>query len=233
MSIRIGLYDFFAYTIPGVFYLLVAATGLALFGVIAIDAIDWATVTSTSLYVVLLFVGAGYIAGLLLDTIAYRLLRLFYKRNSDAVRIALNQTRRQYPWLQIEVQTSEWPMLLRAVKSKSLDAAADVEQHNVTSIMLRNISLGLVIASVLACSYWLLKERQVLVVIIALVLMGLAFLALRTSKTRRLWFYQGVFDAFITHCMPVDEWFTERIRVRDEPLDHKRVDVSASDSGRP
>lgn len=32
MAIRIGLYDFFAYTIPGVFYLLVAGYAATVFG---------------------------------------------------------------------------------------------------------------------------------------------------------------------------------------------------------
>ncbi len=37
MSIKLGIYDFFAYTIPGIFYLLVGVVVLALFGVIDLN----------------------------------------------------------------------------------------------------------------------------------------------------------------------------------------------------
>ena len=37
MSIRIGLYDFFGYTIPGIFYLLIAWYAAVLFNLVPAD----------------------------------------------------------------------------------------------------------------------------------------------------------------------------------------------------
>jgi len=227
MSIRIGLYDFFAYTLPGVFYLLIALSGLALFKYVLLD---WTTFNSLSVYVAFLIIGAGYVVGLLMDAIAYRWLCLFYKRNSETRRSALEIIQRRYLWLQFDIQISEWPVLLHRIKSKSLEAAADIEQHNVASIMLRNVSLGLVIASIELLVYFLFTNRQGWVIILILGLTLLAILALRRSQTRRLWFYLGVFEAFVAHSLPIDEWFSQRIQKRSDILSKSQEPLTPSES---
>lgn len=64
MSIKLGIYDFFAYTIPGVFYILVGIFGLAVFG---FAGVDLQTVNGLSLVGGILLAGAGYGTGLSLS----------------------------------------------------------------------------------------------------------------------------------------------------------------------
>src|SRR5919109_1251784 len=137
MSIRVGLYDFFAYTLPGMFYLAIIGFWLNDRGLLLIDFsilkdIYWA--------VLLVIVGAGYVIALLIDPIAYGCMRLLYKRNRDVAKAAYDEFTQRYSWVNLNYDAKDWGILLRAVKSVSMEAAADVEQHNVAFIMLRNIS---------------------------------------------------------------------------------------------
>jgi hypothetical protein len=69
MSIRVGLYDFFAYTLLGIFYLIIIGFWLKTVGLLVVN---FSTTNDFSLIVLFVFVGAGYITGLLIDSLSYR-----------------------------------------------------------------------------------------------------------------------------------------------------------------
>jgi len=88
---------------------------------------------------------------------------------------------------------------LRAVKSVSMEAAADVEQHNVVAIMLRNISLAFVLAFISSVIYYFVFLPSIWVLVFGLVFFMLAIVAMQRSRIRRHWFYICVFEAFTAH----------------------------------
>ena len=96
MSIRISLYDFFAYTIPGIFYLIIAAF---LFYALGLIEIDLNTFSNLSIPYIFIIVGAGYISGLLMDAFSYNWMRLFYCRNREIVKITYNNFLTDHPWV--------------------------------------------------------------------------------------------------------------------------------------
>jgi hypothetical protein len=203
MSIRIGLYDFFAYTLPGVCYILIAVYGLAIFGFINIDL---SLLNSLSLFSVLALIGAGYIIGLLFDPIAYRWARLFQKSNRETARLAFDEFSSRHPWLKANFKAADWGLLLRAVKSRSIEAAMDVEQHNVASIMLRNISLGLLLLAVIYMLFFLIINFNLWNLVLATLCCSLSIIAIQRSKLRRHWFYIAIFEAFAAHFLLQKEW---------------------------
>ena len=196
MSIRVGLYDFFAYTLPGIFYLAIIGFWLNNLGLLVIDFlilkdIYWA--------VLLVVVGAGYVIALLIDPVAYACMRLFYKRNRDVTKAAYDEFRQRYPWVQFNYAAKDWGILLRAVKSVSMEAAADVEQHNVAFIMLRNISFAFVLSLISSVLYFLFISPDPRVLGLGFLFLILAISAMRRSSIRRHWFYTAVFEAFTVH----------------------------------
>lgn len=196
MSIRVGLYDFFAYTLPGISYLIIVGFWLSTVGLFVIDL---PTLNGFSLAVLFVIVGAGYITGLLIDPLAYRWVRFFQSRNRDAAKAAFDEFTQQHPWVNLNYDAKDWGILFRAVKSVSLDAAADVEQHNVAAIMLRNISLAFIFSSISALVYYIFVLSNLWVLGLGLVFLMLAIVAMRRSRLRRHWFYVGVFEAFTAH----------------------------------
>jgi hypothetical protein len=196
MSIRIGLYDFFAYTIPGVFYILIIGFWLNAFQFVTLDG---AALNNLPLFVLFIIVGAGYVTGLLLDPIAYRWLRLFRSRNRDAVKSSFESFCNRYKWLDVKFSASDWSLLLLTLKHKSIEVAMDVEQHNVASIMLRNISLGFLLFSLGSLTFFIGINANAWNFAIAVISLALSGIALRRSSLRREWFYVGIFEAFSAH----------------------------------
>lgn len=196
MSIRVGLYDFFAYTLPGIFYIAIITFWLNTIGLLVID---FSVLKDFSLEVLFVFVGAGYITGLIIDPIAYRLMRFFNSRNSDAAKAAYDEFTQQHSWVNLNYEANDWNILLRAVKSVSMEAAVDVEQHNVAFIMLRNISFAFVLCLISSVIYYFVVLPNIWALGLGFLFLIMAILAMRRSKIRRDWFYISIFEAFTAH----------------------------------
>ena len=106
MSIRVGLYDFFAYTLPGVFYLSIVGFWLNTAGLLVVD---FASLKDAWGVITLVVVGAGYILGLLIDDpLAYRWMRLFQGRNRNAAKAAFDEFMQQHSWVNINYEPQDW-----------------------------------------------------------------------------------------------------------------------------
>jgi hypothetical protein len=197
MNIRIGLYDFFAYTLPGSFFILVICYFLYAYGILKIDPISELKSLTVISFVVIL--GIGYIFGLLIDPISYRWARLFQKRFREAAKEALDEFHRQHNWIFLNIEPTETSILLQAVKRKSIDQAMDVEQHNVVSILLRNISFCFILISINCLIFFFAYNFLVANIILAVLFFALAILAVRRSRIRRHWFLMAVYEAFYVH----------------------------------
>lgn len=202
MSIRIGLYDLFAFTIPGVLYIVVALFGLSIFGFITLDLNQ---IANLSIAWVLGLLGVGYVIGLLLDPMAHKWVRLFIPKNRDAKKTALASFRRKHPWVAIEFDPADWPILLNAVKIKSFDIAMEVEQHNVLYIMLRNISFALLLTALNFLLIFLFIYTHFGNLVLAGVSLGLALIAAQRCKLRRHWFYVRIYEAYVACYLPSEE----------------------------
>jgi hypothetical protein len=227
MSIRIGLYDFFAYTLPGIFYLLIAAYGLAVFQFVKVDL---STLDSLSLFSFLVVVGAGYITGLLLDPMAYRWARFFQGRNREAAKFAFEEFHSHHPWLELNFKPADWGILLRIIKSKSIEAAMDVEQHNVASIMLRNISLGLLLVSAIYLLFFFTVSTNIWNLILAGIFFSLSITAIRRSRLRRHWFYIAIFEAFAAHYLPQEKWIGNKRHITNSNNESESPGIEVSNS---
>gem|GEM_PF-842871 len=195
MSIRIGLYDFFAYTLPGILYVAILTFWLNTIGILAID---FSVLKDFSLIALFMFVGAGYITGLIFDPIAFRLIRFFIGRNRDATKAAYEKFTERHPWVNLKYEAKDWSILLRAIKSVSMEAATDVEQHNVTFIMLRNIGFAFILCFISSGVYYFVT-RNLWDLGLGILFLTMAILAMWRSKIRREWFYIAVFEAFTAH----------------------------------
>lgn len=192
MSIRIGLYDFFAFTVPGVFYLLIVGYTLALFQV---PTGNYGALNDLSISSFIVLVGAGYITGQLVDPIAYGWMRLFYGPNTRQRVWAFHHFQQVHPRLVPNFEVTDWEILLQMLKAKHPDVASEVEMHNVASIMLRNISLGFTILAIVFLAYYLVVAPNVWNLVLATVCLVLSYIGLRQSRMKREWFYAGIFNA--------------------------------------
>lgn len=209
MSIRVGLYDFFAYTLPGIFYLAIIGFWLNTVGLLLVD---FSVLKDFSLVVLFVTLGAGYIIGVLIDPVAYSWMRLFNKRNRDVTKLAYDEFTQRHSWVNLKYEAKDWGILLRAVKSVSMEAAADVEQHNVAFLMLRNISFAFVLCFISSVIYYFLVLPNLWVLGMGFLLLIMAILAMRRSRIRRHWFYVAVFEAFTAHFLLDSQTAKEKVK---------------------
>ncbi|MFN8596392.1 MAG: hypothetical protein U0559_09450 [Anaerolineae bacterium] len=103
MSIRIGIYDFFAYTIPGALYLIAVGYLATIFGLAAID-FQW--LANLAGLQALALAMCAYIGGLIVDLIAMRWSHLF--RSRDLSGIKLDEFKKAHPNLDVKFKASDW-----------------------------------------------------------------------------------------------------------------------------
>jgi hypothetical protein len=228
MSIRIGLYDFFAHTIPGVFYILVAAFALAVFGYIDIDA---GFLGSLSIFAFLIVLGSGFVLGQLLDYVAYIWLRLVKSRNRTARQKAIEAFHQKYPWIELQLEPKEWAMFLYAIKIQMPEMAVEIEQLNAISISLRNISLGLLMTSLIFFGTFITVYTHIGNLILAVITLLLSLIALDRANLRRHWFYLGIFEVFATNYLLEENLLNARIQTNQEIHQGKTQSETIEETG--
>lgn len=186
MSIKIGLYDFFAYTIPGGLFLLVV-----LYAVVRLTPLD-IDLMQASIVQGLFFAVASYVVGYILDPLAKY---LWYARfePEDALSKAKADLNSRNDRFSISDVNIHWYVLLAFIRSKNMDMAIEIERFKTTEIMMRNVSFVLLLCAALPLidlamygfSFW-----QVIVTVGCL--LG-CFFAMKQALKFGMWFYGGIF----------------------------------------
>lgn len=212
MSIRVGLYDFFAYTIPGVFYLLVAWFGLTTFNIIGLDL---TILNDLSIFIILILLGAGYILGQLVDPVAYNWLSFRKGSNEKARQKAFDAFGQNYPWIKLGFAPEEWKIIHYILKMNSPEVEKDLDQLNAIGIMMRNFSIGLLVTAVLFMLTFIFVHSHIGNLALAFITWLLSELALDRSDRRRRWFYNGILQAFAATHLFQEKKLDNRITITD------------------
>lgn len=199
MSIRVGLYDFFAYTIPGSLYLF---TVIYLGVVLGWLYIDFQLLNNLSLVQIGGFIALAYITGLTLDTIA-RYWHRFFKPKWLSKKV-LDDFKAKYAHLDIKFRYGDWGVLLARLRSENIDIASEIERLNVTSIMLRNISLNLIFLAVLQI-FEFIKTNFVWHPVLSVSFIFLSIMAGRESTKFQAWFFSAIFEAVTARSLEISD----------------------------
>ena len=202
MSIKIGLYDFFAYTIPGVFYLAIATYSAVLFGWLRMEL---TMLNGISLIAALFLLGAGYVTGIVMDALAELWHRLFNPKGTK--QRAFHSLRKNHPGVETRFQANDFGFLLAYLRNKGGDQVAEVERVNVYGVLLRNISLGFAILFVVHIAYYFVVTPAIGALVLASVLLALSGMAGFQGAKFRKWFYEAMFDAVVGEAMKAEDFF--------------------------
>ena len=206
MSVTISIYDFFAYTIPGALYLFTLLHACTVFG---FSELDWSSL-DLSLVQVIIATGLAYILGLIFDPLARLVYERVFKRKSLR-ELAFQEFQQRHSSLETRMQSQDWPVLLTYIKRESIDLALDIERHMASSIMLRNVSLGLISLSLVelvqfALTLWFPH------LLVAIATAVSSFVAGKESRKYGGWFFSSIFQAIASHSLQVSsliEWRQE------------------------
>lgn len=189
MPIKFGIYDFFAYTIPGGVYLVAAIYSLNSLQIVTINL----DTVSFALAQVFLFAIASYVVGLLFNPLADKLWYRFF-RDLNVPESAFEEFKRKNPHLEIKFKAQEWPVLLAYVRHESMELAADIEKHNVTKIMLRNTSFAFVLICLIQSAEFFIQNFSFVHMALAFVCLLLAVIGAKEASKFDRWFYLIIYE---------------------------------------
>jgi|SRR5262245_20971871 len=194
MSIKVGLYDFFAYIVPGSFFIFTVIYFLFIVGVIKID---FQLVNNLSVFSIIALSVIAFIVGLIIDRFARLWQRRFFrsKYTSDEV---LEDFQATHPNLKFNFQGKEWAILLAFLRKSNPDLIADtVERHNASNIMLRSISLTLMLLSLVQGINIIKLNWNIWHAVLCLIFIISSILIGKESARRKQWFYRTIYEAVI------------------------------------
>jgi hypothetical protein len=203
MSITIGIYDLFAYTIPGFLYIYVLYAYLIRFGPKFGPLKTPPLPDGYGLLIFVLLLVSAHLLGHLLDYFAQRFVFRILRRRSDSER-ALHELKQRYPDVDIRFQAVDWNLLFTLLRERSQDHTRVIDSFEANSIMLRNICFGLLWLGILQI-FALVDSFSVLRMIFFAGTMTLVFVAQQRSRMFHRWFIVEIFEASLNFGSDLNE----------------------------
>lgn len=200
MNLRFGIYDIFSRIVPGGFYLF-AFVEL----VVALNWIkfDWTLLSNVSLVISLGLIVVAYIIGTAMDRVGSAWYRLFTKRGmSNRVLEELKQ-RYSEDW-NIQFEDRDWTVWRTYVYIHNPTVADEIDRNNAVSIMLGNLSFGLVIFAIAIFIEFINSQTWVLLALMVFILF-LSYQIAIEARTSRYFYYLGIFQAIIAYRLNIEE----------------------------
>jgi hypothetical protein len=200
MNVRLGIYEIFSRIVPGGFYIAAISQFLVVVGLVKFD---WQMLNNISILSSIGLVIIAYILGEAFDRFSVVWFRVFKKRGFSGRVLAEFRQSHQDRW-NLDISDSEWPVMLAYIRTKSLDLASEIERHNALSIMLRNVSLGLLLMTISSVIQFFLV-RTLSNFLLAVVLFLLSILIGRESVKFRRWFYESIFQTTLAYRIDLEK----------------------------
>lgn len=197
MSITLGIYDLFAYLIPGLLYLYVFNEFSKLTGFSGFDLFQLGTGQTINALNALILLFAAFIIGYLIEPVAQVILSDWIYRKKVSVE-SLDGLKQQHPLLDIRFEPKDCDLLLTFLRQRNKEITQAIDKFQADSMMLRNISFGLSLFTLLHLIHFLL-DRSPGNVFAAIAAALLAVIAYRGSFKFRRWYFNAIFEAALQY----------------------------------
>ena len=200
MSINLGIYDFFAYLVPGIMYLFLLNEFSGRLGWASFDVAQVATQGIGAVAVVVL---AAYVVGNLFDGLAHWFCYKFLTRKSVSA-TTLETLKHQYPHLNIQFEPNDYHLLFVILRGRNPQFTQTLDRFVANSILLKNVSLASALYAVLQLSMFFggFSVDNLLLFLGGLIACWLAY---RSSKMYHTWFFLDVFEGSLAYGANVQE----------------------------
>ena len=208
MGIKVTLYDFFAYTIPGGFYIATFVYLGVMLGFISIDA---QILESLSLSQIIAFAIIAYVTGLILDPTSRPWYYRFFSKSFNQE--SLDDVN---SWSSIKITTDpkSWAVLLMFIRVQENSISDSIERYNATTIMLRNISFSLLLSSMITLILIFQTQFYFWNIALCVILFCLSILAGREAARFHRWFYQAMYQAIVAYGSEPADFLSKKKQVR-------------------
>ena len=224
MSISLGIYDFFAYIIPGMLYLFTFNEFLRAVGLRFIDLSLWfQSGQGPNIIFVIPILIAAYLAGHILDPLAYYFYCEFIYSLRHKRKIydkQLQYMKERYPSLDIQFKPREWNIMFTFLRQRNIEISKILDKYQADSIMLRNIAFSTLVLTIIYIVLFFTTGTWMFL-LTALGTLLISFMAINKSNQFRTWFYTGIFEASVEYGTTLQEVAT--FTTRKSNLQNRRL----------
>lgn len=200
MNIRLGIYEIFSRIVPGGLYIFVIGQ---LFVILGVVVPDWQVLRELSLVWSLGIIAVAYVFGEMFDRFALAWFRVFCKKGYHSIALANFKQWYVDKWV-IDFKDTEWHILLAYIRTKNIALTDEIERHNAISIMLRNVSLGLLFLAInFFVGYFLFRETYYVIAGVISVVFAI-FIVLDAVKFHQ-WFFNSIYDTILAYRLDLEE----------------------------
>jgi len=190
MSIKLGIYDFFAYMIPG-------GIAIAAFLFILINhfglIVDYTQLSATH---ILLFGILSYLCGYVVDAVSGRIwLNFFYPKNHFEKTI--NEFNERNPFIKVSLKTMDWYIVFTYIKKQSIEIADTIDKLNAQSKMLKNSGFGSLIFSIILLVEFFYSNYQINNLLLSIACLVIAIILAKQAVKFRTWFYVSIYQSYV------------------------------------
>lgn len=194
MNIRLGIYEIFSRILPGGVYI---AAIIQLAVILGLVTFDMNSINNLSFMSSLGLVVVAYILGGVFDGLAYTLFKLFNKPGYSARTFAEFKLKNKHRWI-IDFEDGDWQIVLAFIRTKNLELASELERNNALSVMLRNVSLGLLFMAINSLIQFFISWSP-LFALLCIILLIVSIVIVREAVKFRGWFYNSIYETIIAY----------------------------------
>ncbi len=192
MSFSVGVYDLFAYTIPGFFYLFVGNEVLKSFG---FSHLNYQDISNPTTVAVLAF--AAFVLGHVMDFVADKWKSFLEKEKVST--LAIDTLRRNFPDLNIKFQPNERSILFAVIRRNHDDITATIDRNKAISILFQNVSLGFLLYAIFLVVQILINGYSLNNLVISIAALTMSFATRQQGRMFNLWFNSLIFEVALTY----------------------------------
>jgi hypothetical protein len=204
MTISLGIYDLFAYLIPGLLYLFAFNEFLRTIGWKFVDISSWLqSGQSPSANLIIPALLFSYVVGHVIENIAhwffFTAIHFFRIRKLQKVSTSsLQSVVEKYPDLRIKFEPKDWDMLFTILRHRNIEVARIIDKFQADTIMLRNIAFGLFLLAIIEFVNFALSS-ELTALFTSLGLLVLSVISFDRSAHFREWFFAAIFKASLEY----------------------------------
>jgi hypothetical protein len=188
MSIRLSIYDLFAYTIPVGIILAIVLYITQKYQVFSFDFINLPLLELLGIGIL------AYLLGYFIDPVAKVLwYRFFCPKNLHQA--TLTDFNKRHPDIEIPFQKADWYVSFAYIKKNSFEMMEELEHLKVTNIMLRNSSFGFLIFGIVFMFEFLSHNFLPIYIIASILCFVIAVVLVKQAVTFQQWFFVGIFQS--------------------------------------
>ena len=205
MTIQLGIYDFFAYAVPGGLYLLLLTYLLAVFSG---NKFDFASLSDLSLVQTLIFTVIAYLTGLVIDRIAVFWYRIF--EPSQLEENVLEKLRQRYSNLGFKFQGKDWAVLIAYLQREKPETTSEIHRFNAIHIFLKNASFAFAILSIAEVVLLIVNHLDWTYLLISVSAAISSIISARQAVRFKRWFFSANFEAVIAKSLEQSDLVIKR-----------------------